>query len=95
MSTIPTAIVNTMLASTQRGRYCSGPVRTSSTNSTTPAKTSCATWLRAPALRGRLHTEHVAEHRDADLKPNAGEKSNQHLARKEIGEEAQLEDPGQ
>ena len=43
-------MVNTMLASTQRGRYCSGPVRNNSTNSTMPAKTSCATWLRAPAL---------------------------------------------
>ena len=39
-----------MPASTQRGRYCSGPVMTSSTNSTTPAKTSCAIWLRAPVL---------------------------------------------
>ena len=48
-SIIPTAIVNTMAASTQRGRYCSGPVSTSSTTSTPPANTSCATWLRAPA----------------------------------------------
>ena len=49
MSIIPTAIVNTMAASTQRGRYCSGPVSASSTSSTTPANTSCASWLRAPA----------------------------------------------
>ena len=46
---MPTAIVNTMPANTQRGRYWSGPVRNSSTSSTTPANTSCATWLRAPA----------------------------------------------
>ena len=29
---MPTAMVNTMLASTQRGRYCSGPVRKMSTS---------------------------------------------------------------
>ena len=47
------------------------------------------------AVRGRLHTDHVAEHRNADLKPNAGEKSDQHRARQEIGKETQLEDPRQ
>ena len=31
---MPTAMVNTMLASTQRGRYCSGPVRNRRTRST-------------------------------------------------------------
>ncbi len=50
MSTMPTAMVKTMLASTQRGRYCSGPVGTSARAATTTAKTSCATWLLAPAL---------------------------------------------
>ena len=49
MSSMPTAMVNTMLARTQRGRCCSGPVRNSNTRTTTAAKTSCATWLRAPA----------------------------------------------
>src|SRR5208337_4042979 len=47
--TMPTAIVKTMLANTQCGRYCNGPVRNKSTTSTTAAKASCATWLRAPA----------------------------------------------
>jgi hypothetical protein len=36
--------------------------------------------LNQRAMRGRRHTEHVAEHRDADLKANAGEKSDQHRA---------------
>jgi hypothetical protein len=41
-------------------------------------------------VRGRLHAEHVAEHRNANLKPNAGEKSDQHRARQEISEETSL-----
>ena len=51
-STMPTAMVKTMLASTQRGRYCSGPVRNRSTTSTIAAKASCAAWLRAPGRVG-------------------------------------------
>ena len=46
-------------------------------------------------MRADRDTEHVAEHRDADLKPDAGEKPDQHRAREEIGEESELEDPCQ
>src|ERR1700746_1654161 len=48
-SIIPSAMVNTMAANTERGRYASGPVRASNTSSTMPANTSWASWLRAPA----------------------------------------------
>jgi len=51
--------------------------------------------LNKRPVRACLHTEHVAEHRDANLEPNAGEKSDQHRVRKEISEEPQLEDPRQ
>jgi hypothetical protein len=44
VSIIPTAIVNTMAANTQRGRYCSGPVKASST---------CKYLLRELAARAR------------------------------------------
>ena len=35
--------------------------------------------------------QHLAEHRDADLEADAGEKADQHGLRKEVGEEAELE----
>ena len=41
-SIIPIAIVKTIAANTQRGRYWSGPVKNNSTSSTTAAKTNCA-----------------------------------------------------
>ncbi len=47
-SIIPTAMVNTIAANAHRGRYCSGPVSTSSTNRAVAANASCAIWLRAP-----------------------------------------------
>ena len=37
------------------------------------------------------HTQHLAEHRDADLEADAGEKADQHRLRKEVGQEAELE----
>ena len=49
-STMPTAMVNTMLASTQRGRYCSGPVRNKSTTSDDGGEGE----LRDLAARARL-----------------------------------------
>jgi len=48
---------------------------------------------RAP--RVDRDTEHVTEHRDADLNTYAGKKSDQDGARKEIGEKAELENPRQ
>ena len=42
-----------------------------------------------------MTAEHVAQHRDADLKSDPGEKTDQHRARKEVGEKSQLEDPRQ
>ena len=47
---------------------------------------------KLPGLKDRLvrlrgHAEHVAEHRDADLNTDPGEKPDQHRAREEVGEE--------
>ena len=52
---------------------------------------------RAPRAGPRLSgghgdAEHVAEHRDADLHSDPGQKPDQHRARQEIGQEAGLED---
>ena len=45
-----------------------------------------ATSVRCEAT---LDPEHVAEHRDADLNADAGQKADQHRSRQEIGEESQ------
>ena len=42
------------------------------------------------AVRNDVHAKHAAEHGDADLNPDAGQKSDQRRARQEVGEEAQL-----
>ena len=46
-------------------------------------------------MRNDVHAEHAAEHRDADLNPDACQKPDQHRARQEIREEAQFEDARQ
>ena len=51
--------------------------------------------LHQRAMRLDRHTEHVAEHRDADLNADAGEKPDQHRAREEIGEKSELQHPRQ
>jgi hypothetical protein len=44
------------------------------------------------AARGMpRHARHIAQHGDADLHADAGEKADQHRARQEIGEKAQFE----
>src|ERR1700741_4697409 len=48
---MPTAIVNTMLANTQCGRYCNGPVRNKSTTNTRAGGEGA---LRDLAARARL-----------------------------------------
>ena len=45
-----TAMKNTIAPSTQRGRYCIGPVRKSRTSATTTAVATCASWLFPPEL---------------------------------------------
>ncbi len=49
VSIMPIAMVKTIAASTLRGRYSSGPVRNSSTATTTTAVASCAICVVAPA----------------------------------------------
>jgi hypothetical protein len=59
-SIIPTAIVNTMLPTRQRGRYWSGPVRTSSTSSL------CAGPQHADGARQQIPALDIPRHRQWD-----------------------------
>ena len=45
------------------------------------------------AMRRHGDAEHLAEHGDADLDADAGEESDEHGPRQEIGEESELEEP--
>ncbi len=38
-----------------------------------------------------LDAKHLSEHRDANLKPDAGEKSNEHRLGEKVGDEAEFE----
>jgi hypothetical protein len=71
---LPTAIVNTMLASTLCGRYRRGPVRNTSTTSTTAEKhelgelTSCARFVS----HGRLGRTAIYDKRPAERRGGVG-----------------------
>ena len=66
-STMPAAMVKTMLARTQRGRYCNGPVRNISTTST-HAASSLAGSANASSADANSADEKVAPRGGSDAK---------------------------